>query len=271
MQNLIIGAGIAGMSAALHLARKQIPVILLSPVPSVQSQSVMAEGGINAALGKDDSSELHFRDTWESGGRLANKEAVRHMTRRAPEVIADLQSLATAFTLDESGKPALRPFGGQSVNRTVHADATTGKQIVTALIYELRKYEESGLVKRLPDLYFFDLAVKDGAVYGAYAYSRHRKKAFFIPAERIVIAAGGLNGLFGNTTGSVVNTGDVTARLFTHGVTLANGELVQYHPHHLQTAREKHAYFRGLARIRRPVVHGKGWTEILLYGRKIRA
>ena len=230
MQNLIIGAGIAGMSAALHLARKQIPVILLSPVPSVQSQSVMAEGGINAALGKDDSSELHFRDTWESGGRLANKEAVRHMTRRAPEVIADLQSLATAFTLDESGKPALRPFGGQSVNRTVHADATTGKQIVTALIYELRKYEESGLVKRLPDLYFFDLAVKDGAVYGAYAYSRHRKKAFFIPAERIVIAAGGLNGLFGNTTGSVVNTGDVTARLFTHGVTLANGELVQYHP-----------------------------------------
>lgn len=230
MQNLIIGAGIAGMSAALHLARKQIPVILLSPVPSVQSQSVMAEGGINAALGKDDSSELHFRDTWESGGRLANKEAVRHMTRRAPEVIADLQSLATAFTLDESGKPSLRPFGGQSVNRTVHADATTGKQIVTALIYELRKYEESGLVKRLPDLYFFDLAVKDGAVYGAYAYSRHRKKAFFIPAERIVIAAGGLNGLFGNTTGSVVNTGDVTARLFTHGVTLANGELVQYHP-----------------------------------------
>ena len=169
MQNLIIGAGIAGMSAALHLARKQIPVILLSPVPSVQSQSVMAEGGINAALGKDDSSELHFRDTWESGGRLANKEAVRHMTRRAPEVIADLQSLATAFTLDESGKPALRPFGGQSVNRTVHADATTGKQIVTALIYELRKYEESGLVKRLSDLYFFDLAVKDGAVYGAYA------------------------------------------------------------------------------------------------------
>lgn len=190
----------------------------------------MAEGGINAALGKDDSSELHFRDTWESGGRLANKEAVRHMTRRAPEVIADLQSLATAFTLDESGKPALRPFGGQSVNRTVHADATTGKQIVTALIYELRKYEESGLVKRLSDLYFFDLAVKDGAVYGAYAYSRHRKKAFFIPAQRIVIATGGLNGLFGNTTGSVVNTGDVTARLFTHGVTLANGELVQYHP-----------------------------------------
>ena len=64
MQNLIIGAGIAGMSVALHLARKQIPVILLSPVPSVQSQSVMAEGGINASLGKDDSSELHFRDTW---------------------------------------------------------------------------------------------------------------------------------------------------------------------------------------------------------------
>ena len=274
MQNLIIGAGIAGMSAALHLARKQIPVILLSPVPSVQSQSVMAEGGINAALGKDDSSELHFRDTWESGGRLANKEAVRHMTRRAPEVIADLQSLATAFTLDESGKPALRPFGGQSVNRTVHADATTGKQIVTALIYELRKYEESGLVKRLPDLYFFDLAVKDGAVYGAYAHSRHRKKAFFIPAQRIVIAAGGLNGLFGNTTGSVVNTGDVTARLFTHGVTLANGELVQYHPTTFRRPGKNMLISEALRRITRiggKVVHGKRRTETLLYGRKIRA
>ena len=133
MQTVILGAGIAGMSAALHLARRHIRTIIVAPVPSVRSQSVMAEGGINAALGPDDSAELHFRDTWNSGCRLADQEAVYHLTRRAPEVIKELVDLGMAFTLDKDGKPALRPFGGQSVNRTAHADSTTGKQIVTAL------------------------------------------------------------------------------------------------------------------------------------------
>lgn len=115
----------------------------------------MAEGGINAAIGPDDSPSLHFRDTWESGCRLANIKAVHHLTDRAPEVIGELQHLAMAFTLGADGKPALRPFGGQSVNRTAHADSTTGKQLVTALIYELRRYEEEGLVNRLTG--FFSL------------------------------------------------------------------------------------------------------------------
>ena len=230
MQPVIIGAGIAGMSAALHLAQKNIPVTLVAPYPSVRSQSVMAEGGINAAIGPDDSPSLHFRDTWESGCRLANIKAVHHLTDRAPEVIGELQHLAMAFTLGADGKPALRPFGGQSVNRTAHADSTTGKQLVTALIYELRRYEEEGLVNRLTGFFFLDIDLDEGNVRGVLLYNRNRKKTVYIRTSQLIIAAGGLNGLFGNTTGSVANTGDVTARLFTRGVTVANAELVQYHP-----------------------------------------
>ncbi len=230
LQTVILGAGIAGMSAALHLARRHIRTIIVAPVPSVRSQSVMAEGGINAALGPDDSAELHFRDTWNSGCRLADQEAVYHLTRRAPEVIKELVDLGMAFTLDKDGKPALRPFGGQSVNRTAHADSTTGKQIVTALIYELRRHEAEGLIKRLTGWQFLDLEIHDDAVCCLHLYNRRTKESTRIPCSQVISAAGGLNGLFGNTTGSVVNTGDVSARLFTRGVTFANGELVQYHP-----------------------------------------
>ena len=142
---LIIGSGLSGLSCALELAKNGIHSDLVSPYPSERAQSVMAAGGINAALGKDDSPEQHAADTLKSGGDIAGKDAVLGLCSAAPEIVRWLESLGVMFSRDERGEVALRAFGGQSRNRTAYAGASTGKQIMTALIREARKYESDNV------------------------------------------------------------------------------------------------------------------------------
>ncbi|MBR5187179.1 MAG: FAD-dependent oxidoreductase, partial [Clostridia bacterium] len=136
---LIIGSGLSGLSCALELAENGIRSTLVSPYPSERAQSVMAAGGINAALGKDDSPERHAQDTLNSGGNIAGNEAVSGLCSAAPEIVRWLDSLGVVFSRDENDEVALRAFGGQSRKRTAYAGASTGKQIMTALIREARK------------------------------------------------------------------------------------------------------------------------------------
>ena len=146
---LIIGSGLSGLSCAIRLAEKGIASIVVSPYPSERSQSVMAAGGINAALGEDDSPERHAEDTLKSGCNIAGKEAVLGLCSEAPEIIKYLERLGVIFNRDTNGEVALRAFGGQSRNRTAYAGASTGKQIMSALIREARKYEASKVITRL--------------------------------------------------------------------------------------------------------------------------
>ena len=146
---LIIGSGLAGLSCAIELAQKGIRSTLVSPYPSERAQSVMAAGGINAAIGKDDSPEQHAEDTVKSGGDIAEKEAVLGLCSAAPEIISSLEALGVVFSRNENGEVALRAFGGQSRNRTAYAGASSGKQIMSAMIREARKYEGCDTVKRL--------------------------------------------------------------------------------------------------------------------------
>ena len=138
---LIVGSGLSGLSCAIELAEKGIHSTLVSPYPSERAQSVMAAGGINAALGKGDSPERHAEDTLKSGGNIAGPKAVSNLCSGAAEIVRWLERLGVVFSRDENGDVALRAFGGQSRNRTAYAGASTGKQIMTALIREARKYE----------------------------------------------------------------------------------------------------------------------------------
>lgn len=228
----VIGAGLAGLSAALTLARMNVECRLISPMPSERAQSVMAEGGINAALdtmGENDSPKGHFEDTMRGGVYLADPDAVWNLCSKAPETVEMLLSLGAALRT-ENGRPVLRNFGGQKKKRTAYAKSSTGKILMTALTDAVRRYEAEGLVKRYPHHRIYSLDVINGKCPGIKVIDLHSRAVFALKGS-VILAGGGMNSLFpGLTTGSTVNTGDVTALAFSAGAELANPEFIQYHP-----------------------------------------
>ena len=120
---LIIGGGLSGLSCAIELAENGISSTLVTPYPSERAQSVMAAGGINAALSDDDSPKQHASDTLKSGGNIAGEKSVEGLCSAAPEIVWWLEKLGVVFNRNEKGDVALRPFGGQSLNRTAYAGA----------------------------------------------------------------------------------------------------------------------------------------------------
>ena len=254
---IVIGAGAAGLSAALELADSGARSVLVSDMPSQRSQSVMAEGGINAATSAGDSPELHAEDTLRAGRFLADPAAVRDLTRAAPAIVDELLAAGTSFSLDEDGTPAVRAFGGQSVERTHFAAACTGKQVMQALIAQVRRHEASGMVRRLTGWRFVRLLRNGDRACGCVLANPLTGETTHLTG-RVIVASGGMNGLFGNATGSVRNDGGVTASLFAEGVAVANGEFIQYHP---TTAR-----LRGKNMLISEAVRGEGGRLFTMCG-----
>lgn len=236
---LIIGSGLSGLSCAIELAESGIRSTLVSPYPSERAQSVMAAGGINAALGKDDSPEQHAADTLKSGGSIAGKEAVLGLCSAAGEIVRWLERLGVVFSRNESGEVALRALGGQSHNRTAYAGASTGKQIMTALIREARKYEGGEVITRMLGRQFHSALIQDGKCYGAMLYNEKTRKMETVYADAVVVASGGQNLLFGKTTGSTQCDGYVAAKLYEQGARLKNVEFIQYHPTTVETPQKR--------------------------------
>ena len=236
---LIIGAGLSGLSCAIELAENAISSTLVSPYPSERAQSVMAAGGINASLGENDSPEQHAEDTLKSGGSIAGKESLIGLCSTATDIVRWLESLGVVFSRDANGTVALRAFGGQSRNRTAYAGASTGKQIMTALIREVRKYECREQIKRLLGRRFHSALIKDGKCYGAVLYNEKTCKMESVYADAVVVATGGQNLLFGKTTGSTQCDGYVAAKLYEQGVRLKNLEFIQYHPTTVETPQKR--------------------------------
>ena len=274
----IVGAGLAGLSAALTLAKQHQPCRLISAQASERAQSVLAEGGINGALnnmGEGDSILLHEEDTCLAGCQIADEEAVRGLTGHAPFIIQMLAELGVPFNRQD-GKILQRSFGGQRKKRTAFAKSSTGKMIMHALIDEVRKYEVLGLIRRYPHHLFVDLVIRE--VIPEQAQSRNPEHVQQVQSRNsehvqqvqsrisehleqvrrgefkervccglcirdvytgeemhftgpVLMACGGMNGLFpSRTTGTLINSGNVAAKLFAKGVRFSNLEMIQYHP-----------------------------------------
>ena len=236
---LVIGCGLSGLSCALELAENGITCTLVSPYPSERAQSVMAAGGINASLNEDDSPIRHAEDTLKSGGNIAGENAVLGLCSSAPEIVRWLERLGVVFSRNEKGEVALRAFGGQSKNRTAYAGASTGKQIMSALIRHARKYECDGLINRLLGRHFHSALISDGKCYGAMLYNEKERKMEIVYADAVVVATGGQNLLFGKTTGSTTCDGYATAKLYEQGALLKNLEFIQYHPTTVETPQKR--------------------------------
>ncbi|MGN0351021.1 MAG: FAD-binding protein [Roseburia sp.] len=226
-------AGLAGLSAALQAAEKGCHVKLISSFPSERAQSVMAEGGINAALntkGEDDSPMQHYEDTIKAACGLVDPNAVWNMTQAAPNLVRWLHSIGVQFNVCDYDNIDLRNFGGQKKKRTAFAQSDTGKQIMTALIDAVRKKEAADIIEGFSHHSFQTLLMHENVCCGCLIKDDYSRDIIELVSDAVIIATGGMHGLFGDTTGSLANTGEVTAELFRLGVPMANLEMIQYHP-----------------------------------------
>ena len=145
----VVGGGLAGLMTTLKLAEAGVPVDLFSIVPVKRSHSVCAQGGINGAVnvkGEDDSPEIHFFDTCRGGDFLANQPPVKGMCYAAPGIIYLFDRMGVTFNRTPEGLLEFRRFGGTLHHRTAFAGATTGQQLLYALVEQVRRHEAAGVV-----------------------------------------------------------------------------------------------------------------------------
>ena len=236
---IVIGAGLSGLTCSVKLAECGNHVKLFSPSPSERAQSVMAMGGINAALdnkGQDDSPSQHYTDTINGGQEINNHNAVKKLTDDAPSIIEWLSNIGTSFTRDENNNIDQRYFGGQKKKRTVYAGARTGKQVVTAINTMARKYEEEHLIERYIGWRFLSVLLnEDDECNGVILINELTDEIKAFTSDYVVIATGGMNKIFGKISGSQENDALTTARLFQQNIKLANLEMIQYHPTTIKT------------------------------------
>lgn len=231
---LVIGCGIAGLSCAVRAAELGCHVTVASPQAPERSESVMAMGGINAALdtrGEGDSTQLHFEDTMRGGCDLGDPEAVRLLVQDAPDIVRWLAAIGTNFSRTSGGEIALRPFGAQSRVRTAYAGAHTGKQIVCALSAQARRHEAAGELSWLNGTRLLSLVRdEDGSCVGATLLDAITGEMRAVPADSVVLAFGMPGGVYGETTGSITNDASAAGVVLSSGLEFSNLEMVQFHP-----------------------------------------
>src|SRR5213082_1875431 len=161
---IVVGGGLAGLSAVIKVAEAGGSVDLFSIVPVKRSHSVCAQGGINAAKnlkGEGDSTWQHFDDTVYGGDFLANQPPVKAMCDAAPGIIDLLDRMGVPFSRTTEGVIDFRRFGGTLYNRTAFAGATTGQQLLYALDEQVRRQEVAGKVRRFESHEFVSAILDD--------------------------------------------------------------------------------------------------------------
>ena len=237
MEVIIIGSGLAGISAAIRCAQNHIKSVLVSAQPSHCAQSVLAAGGINAVLkgnSENDTISQHADDTWNAGCQLADQEAVARLAANAPGIIDFLQKSGVIFSRDVSGRVAQRYFGGQRKKRTCYSHSGIGKQMINGLEQKVRCYCNQGLIRVLDHHVFLSPIISSRQTQGAVIVDAYSGKLSYLIGP-VIAASGGINQVMGNTTGSIHSDGSVTAALYAAGVTMANLEMIQYHPTTIRT------------------------------------
>lgn len=223
---IVVGAGIAGLRAAIELAVAG-QVLVIAKESLRESSSEYAQGGIAAALGEDDSVDLHAQDTLAAGDGLSEPEAVRVLVRSAPAAISELIEWGAQFDREDS-RLALGREGAHSRRRILHAMGdSTGSEIARTL------YRKAA---SLPGIEFrsfsavTDLLVADGEVAGVMVCDAAHRQSLAIPARAVLLATGGLGRVYQVTTNPEVATGDGVAAAYRAGAELADLEFVQFHP-----------------------------------------
>jgi L-aspartate oxidase len=217
VKTVVVGAGAAGLWAALH-AFEHGPVVVVAPDPTRASATSLAQGGIAAAVAEGDDPAAHAADTLAAGANLGDPEAVRVLTEEAPAAIAELRDRGMVF--DEGGAPTLE--GGHRVRRVLHAGGdATGSAILRTLL---------GAARAASGIEWVDDRVAVLLLAGERVTGVRTTAATEIEADRVILATGGATGVFGRRTGPDRATGEGMALAWDAGGALADLEFVQFHP-----------------------------------------
>jgi len=222
---IIVGSGIAGLYTAL-LAKECGSVLIITKGSINDCNTRYAQGGIASAIGKDDSPELHFRDTISAGDGLCDEEVVRILVNEAPERIADLVNLGVPFdTLD--GEIALAMEAAHSVSRILHAGGdATGEHIETTLSRQVR----SAQIPVRENCLATDILVDHGVAKGIRSLDGPKSSTEEFECRSLILATGGAGQLYKFNTNSDIATGDGIALAFKAGAEIADMEFFQFHP-----------------------------------------
>jgi succinate dehydrogenase / fumarate reductase, flavoprotein subunit len=231
---IVVGGGLAGLSAAMKLAENGCKVQIISVTKVKRSHSVCAQGGINAAvngMGENDSPIIHAYDTIKGGDFLADQPPVVEMCLCAPSIIYLLDRLGCPFNRTSEGNLDFRRFGGTLYNRTAFCGTSTGQQLLYSLDEQVRRFEAKGRVEKFENHEFMRIVLDDqGIARGAVIMDLFNLKLDVLKADAVVIATGGLGLLFKKSTNSTFCTGAANGRLYRQGMRYANGEFIQIHP-----------------------------------------
>lgn len=232
---LVIGGGLAGLSATMRLAELGVHVDLVSLVPVKRSHSVCAQGGINSVNAvtrqQGDNEYKHLDDTVYGGDFLQHQPPVKEMADWAPRIIDLMDRLGVPFNRTPEGFRDQRRFGGTLYKRTSFAGATTGQQLLYSLDEQVRRWEAEGRVKKW-EFWDFLEPVKDddGRCIGAVCQDMVTMKFKAFSADAVILASGGCGLLYGRSTMSMICTGSAVSRAYKAGVKYGNAEFIQVHP-----------------------------------------
>jgi len=231
MDFVIVGGGIAGLRAAIGLASAGRVVVLAKSDPT-ESNTGYAQGGIAAAIGEDDSPQLHASDTMRAGDGLCDAEAVRVLVENGPAYVRELIEWGTRFDRDGRGAVALGREAAHSVRRVLHAGDATGREIGRVLWDRVRAL---GSVETIDHALVTDV-LTDGRAAAGVAYVDAGGARREVRAAATLLATGGAGRIFRETTNPPVATGDGIALAYLAGARVADLEFVQFHPTALNRA-----------------------------------
>ena len=223
---LVIGAGLAGLRAALEAQWQGADVAIITKVHPVRSHSNAAQGGVNAALEAGDSWESHAYDTVKGSDYLGDQDAIEICVREAPQDIVELENMGVIFNRDETGRLGTRNFGGASFARTYFVADITGQAMLHVMYEQLMKEQ----VRVYEEWFLTDLVMEDGACVGVVAMEIRSGRLELFRAKAVILCTGGLGRVFEPSTNALICTGDGMALAYRAGAPLMDMEMVQYHP-----------------------------------------
>jgi succinate dehydrogenase / fumarate reductase, flavoprotein subunit len=225
---LVVGAGCAGMRAAIEAHDQGADVALISKIHPVRSHSGAAEGGINAALGNasDDDPEKHAFDTVKGSDYLGDQDAIQVLCDEAPGDVYQLENWGAVFSRTEDGRIAQRPFGAAGEPRTAYAADITGHVLIQVLYEQVLKRD----LTVYEELFAWKLAVDGSRCQGVISWDLLNGGLKAMGAKTVILATGGAGRLYVGTTNAYSCTGDGMTMALRVGVPLKDMEMMQFHP-----------------------------------------
>jgi succinate dehydrogenase / fumarate reductase, flavoprotein subunit len=225
---LVVGAGCAGMRAAIEAFDAGADVAMISKIHPTRSHSGAAEGGINAALGNaaDDSPEIHAYDTVKGSDYIGDQDAIELFTQEAPGDIIQLENWGAVFSRRDDGKLAQRPFGAAGSPRTVFAADITGHVLIQVLWEQVCKRD----IPVYEEFFAWQLIESDGRCQGVVCWDLMHGGVKTVGGKSVVLATGGAGRQYRVTTNAYACTGDGMAMALHLGLPLKDMEFMQFHP-----------------------------------------